>query len=229
MSPHSQPLEVLLEDNHLLVVSKPALLPTMGVSPDRPSLYSLAKAYIRHKYHKPGGVYLGIVSRLDAPVSGAVVLARTSKAAARLAAQFRSRSVAKVYWAVVEGRMNPQHGTLVGSLCKDERRHRMRMSAPDRPGASTAKLEYRTLRHVPGGTLLEIHLLTGRKHQIRVQLAHQGRRILGDHKYGSRRPFACGIALHCRRLEFAHPTRGNRVCIVAPLPRAWRESGISES
>src|SRR5688572_28166358 len=113
-------LDVLYEDNHLLVVNKSAMLPTMGVSEDRPSLLVGAKQYIRDKYAKPGNVYLGVVSRLDAPVTGVVLLARTSKAAARLSKQFRERDVEKVYWAIVEGEIDPLEGELIDYLRKDQ-------------------------------------------------------------------------------------------------------------
>src|SRR5262245_38340389 len=138
-------LEVLYEDNHLLAVSKPAMLPTMGVADDRPSLLSVAKDYVKKKYNKPGNVYLGIVSRLDAPVTGVVLLARTSKAAGRLSQQFREREVEKIYWAIVEGHMEPAEGTLVDFLRKDERHRRMHVTGPNTPGAQRAELAFRTL------------------------------------------------------------------------------------
>jgi 23S rRNA pseudouridine1911/1915/1917 synthase len=128
-------LSVLYEDNHLLVVSKPAMLPTMGVADDRPSLLAQAKEYIRKKYNKPGNVYLGIVSRLDAPVTGVVLLARTSKAAGRLAKQFREREVEKVYWAIVDGHVEPAEGRLIDFLRKDERHRRMHVTGAATPGA----------------------------------------------------------------------------------------------
>src|SRR3954463_13550497 len=112
-------LDVLYEDNHLLVVNKPAMLPTMGVADDRPSLLTVAKEYVRRKYNKPGKVYLGIVSRLDAPVTGVVLLARTSKAAGRLSQKFRDHDVGKFYWALVEGAVGPSEGRLVDFLRKD--------------------------------------------------------------------------------------------------------------
>ena len=121
-------LDVLYEDNHLLAVNKPAMLPTMGVAADVPSLLALAKEYIRRKYNKPGEVYLGIVSRLDAPVTGVVLIARTSKAAARLSEMFKRRDVEKTYWALVEGRVEPASGTLVHYLRKDERHRKMHVT-----------------------------------------------------------------------------------------------------
>src|SRR6476620_3730369 len=138
-------LDVLYEDNHLLAVNKPAMLPTMGVADDRPSLLTQAKEYIRKKYQKPGNVYLGIVSRLDAPVTGVVLLARTSKAASRLSQQFRERDVEKVYWAIVEGQVEPGEGHLVDFLRKDERHRRMHVTGPNTPGAQRAELTYRVI------------------------------------------------------------------------------------
>lgn len=214
-------LDVLYEDNHLLAVNKPALLPTMGVAADAPSLLAVAKEYIRRKYAKPGEVYLGIVSRLDAPVTGVVLMARTSKAAARLSEMFRQRDVEKVYWALVEGRVEPASGTLVHYLRKDERHRKMHVTTASAADAQRAELNYRVLNSVKGNRLLEIELLTGRKHQIRVQLADALSPIVGDRKYGSRRPFPHGIALHSRRLVFEHPVRKEPVEIEAPLPPAW--------
>ena len=223
------PLDVLYEDNHLLVVNKRAGLPTMGVSPDRPSLLAVAKEYVREKYDKPGNVYLGVVSRLDAPVTGAMLIARTSKAARRLTEQFRSRAVEKIYWAVVEGAMEPEQGELIDWVRKDERHRRMHIATPEGPGAKEARLFYQVLRSVGGDTLLEVRLETGRKHQIRVQLGHRGRAVLGDRKYGSGRSFPSGIALHSRRLVFEHPVRHERIEVVAPLPKAWRGLGLADS
>ncbi|MFV2065917.1 MAG: RluA family pseudouridine synthase [Pirellulales bacterium] len=228
MSTSVWPLNVLYEDNHLLVVCKPVMLPTMGVADDRPSLLAIAKAYIKQKYDKPGNVYLGIVSRLDAPVSGAVAIARTSKAASRLSRQFRDQSVEKIYWAVVEGTPDPQQGRLIDYVRKDERHRRMHLARPDHQGARQARLSYRTLATRGSRSLLEVRLETGRKHQIRLQLAAQGHPIMGDRKYGSRRPFSEGIALHCRTIEFEHPVRRQPLRITAPFPPSWRQSGFSD-
>ncbi|MEX0610983.1 MAG: RluA family pseudouridine synthase [Pirellulales bacterium] len=236
-SPHPQApipgmLDVLYEDNHLLAVNKPAMLPTMGVAEDRPSLLTEAKEYVRRKYDKPRNVYLGIVSRLDAPVTGVVLLARTSKAAGRLAKQFRERDVEKTYWALVEGEVDPPAGRLTDFLRKDERHRRMHIAAERTPGAQAAELSYRELGSQPGEpqagekmglTLLEVRPLTGRKHQIRVQLSHAGFPILGDRKYGASRAFPEGIALHARRLVIEHPVSKMQLAIEAPLPASWRK------
>jgi len=223
MSGPSPPLEVLYEDNHLLVVNKPAMLPTMGVQSPRASLLSIAKDYVRQKYNKPGNVYLGIVSRLDAPVTGVVLLARTSKAASRLSEMFRERRVQKTYWAVVSGVPDPQQDTLEHYLRKDERHRRVHVTHADCPDAQLARLHYSVLRQQSDWSLLEVNLETGRKHQIRVQLAKLGHPIVGDIKYGSRCEFPQGIALHARLLEFQHPVRNDPLRLEAPLPISWQQ------
>jgi 23S rRNA pseudouridine1911/1915/1917 synthase len=240
-------LDVLYEDNHLLAVNKPAMLPTMGVAEDRRSLLCSAKDYIRNKYRKPGNVYLGIVSRLDAPVTGVVLLARTSKAASRLSQQFREREVEKIYWALVERGIEPREGCLIDFLRKDERHRRMHVTNAAAEGAQRAELNYRLLESEgesgrggegeskfvrespplplslsPTLDLLEVRPLTGRKHQIRLQLSHAGFPIVGDRKYGSMRAFAAGIALHSRLLVIEHPVSKMRLEIEAPIPAAWQ-------
>jgi 23S rRNA pseudouridine1911/1915/1917 synthase len=217
-------LEVLYEDNHLFAVNKPAGIPTQGAEAERGSLLALAKTYIKEKYHKPGNVYLGTVSRLDAAVSGVVVFARTSKAAARLAEQFRDRTVRKIYWAIVAGNPAP-FAACEDWLAKDEVRHRMRVVEARSAGAANARLAYRRLKRVGRGWLLEVSLETGRKHQIRAQLAARSLPILGDQKYGSRESFPGGIALHGRLLELVHPTRGEPMTFLAEPPPAWRSFG----
>ena len=219
-------LSVLYEDNHLLVVEKPTGLATVGVGPQENSLVKVAKEYLKQKYHKPGNVYLGVVSRLDALVSGVVVLARTSKAAGRLSEQFRAGTVRKRYWAIVSGPIERDQGTLVHWLYKDDGAKRMR-AARDVPPADSrrlqrAELSYRVLGRMPSQALLEIELLTGRKHQIRVQLAAEGWPIQGDKKYGSTQSFASGIALHSVVLQLLHPSKNVGLTFRSPPPASWR-------
>lgn len=222
------PLNVLYEDNHLLVVDKPPGIATQGASGQTDSLLVRARHYLKQKYRKPGNVYLGVVSRLDAPVSGVVVLARTSKAARRLNEQFRSRVVSKRYWALVEGEPLPATGECVDWLWHDEHRRRMAIVGRDTPSAQEARLAYRRLRTFSGISLIEVELHTGRKHQIRVQLSHRGWPIVGDRRYGSRRVFSAGIALHARNLALIHPTRGESMEFVAPVPAFWKAFGVVE-
>ena len=213
-------VDVLYEDNHLLVLNKPAGLPTMGVD-GKPCLLDVAKDYIRKKYDKPGNVYLGTVSRLDAPVTGVIVFARTSKAAARVAKQFRERHVDKTYWAIVHGEASEQPVACVDWLRKDERHRRMHTCAADAEGAQEARLSYRGIMKLGDLSLVEIRLETGRKHQIRVQLSKRGHPIIGDRKYGGGVEFPVGIALHARRLEIQHPTLKRELEFIAPLPKSW--------
>lgn len=218
-------MHILYEDNHLLVVVKPAGLVSQGAAADEESLVTWAKDYLKQKYHKPGNVYVGVVSRLDAPVSGVTVLARTSKAADRLTQMFRERETGKQYWALVSG-APPTTGELRDWLIKDERQQRVVVTSPQTPGAREAVLRYRTLGKIAGGAWLEIELVTGRKHQIRVQLGSRRWPVLGDAKYGSRAGFPTGIALHARRLELTHPVQKTPLVFEAPVPRAWHPFGV---
>jgi len=166
---------------------------------------------------------LGVVSRLDASVSGALVLARTSKAAARLTKQFQTGAVEKVYWALVQEQPDPAQGELAHWLLKDDRERRMKVVAPRTRGAQHARLTYRTLGRERLGTLVEVLLHTGRKHQIRVQLAAIHCPVVGDRKYGSRKPFAAeAIALHCVRLALEHPTSRKRLVFEVLPPAYWQ-------
>ena len=228
--PDHRHLQVLYEDNHLLAINKPAMLPTMGAPAGTPTLLIAAKQYIKEKYQKPGNVYLGVVSRLDAPVTGVVLLARTSKAARRLTEQYREGRVQKTYWALVEGPLSLGGGKCIDWLAPDERHRRVRIVGANLPEAKQAVLEYQALGATNDYTLLEVNLLTGRKHQIRIQLSHRNLPILGDRKYGSQTAFPSGIALHARRLTVAHPVGGSPIEVTAPLPDYWplAESYVSE-
>ncbi len=214
-------VEPIYEDNHLLVLNKPAGLATMGAAP---SLLQWARTYVKNKFHKPGNVYLGVVSRLDMPVTGVVVLARTSKAAARLAEQFRRRQVQKTYWALVRPPLRGD-GHWIDWMAKDEALRRMRVRSQPFPGAQQAELTCTVLRALPLVTWLEIRLVTGRKHQIRAQCSARGSPVLGDRKYGSEYPFAGGIALHARSLVIRHPTRDEVLTFTTEVPASWRSFG----
>ena len=228
MADADQP-QVLYEDNHLLVVNKPAGLPTMGVAPGEPTLLSACKDYIKRRYNKPGNVYLGTVSRLDAPVTGVVLLARTSKAASRLSEAFRNRETEKTYYAIVEGVPDEAAGTVEHHLRKDERHRRVHVTTPHAEGAQLARLSYEVAATSGGLALVRIALETGRKHQIRVQMAALGHPVVGDRKYGSERKFPAGIALHARRLGVNHPVRDELCVWCAPLPPSWTASSATRS
>jgi len=221
-------LRVLFEDNHCLVVDKPAGLLTQA--PARvPSLEAEARAYLKEKYGKAGNVYLGIPHRLDRPVSGVLLFAKSSKAAARLAEQFRDRGVRKVYWGLVEGMPAPAEGQWRDWLRKIKDEARTVQSQPEEEGAKEAVLRYRVLRELDAGALVEFVLETGRMHQIRLQASLRGHPLWGDQDYGATRKFGPTteskrdriIALHARRLTFLHPIRYDPVIVEAPLPPHW--------
>src|SRR5262249_55581262 len=180
------------------------------------------KRYLKEKYRKPGNVFLGIVHRLDRPVSGVLLFARTSKAAARLAQQFREGTVEKVYWTVVEGVVERTAGSLEDWLRKDRDVGRVEVVEPETPGARQALLHFQRKGSHGGLTWLEVRPQTGRTHQLRVQLAHRSHPIFGDANYGSIHTFPQGIALHARALTFLHPVRYEPITLTAELPRAWR-------
>jgi 23S rRNA pseudouridine1911/1915/1917 synthase len=222
---------VLHEDNHLLVVNKPSGLATMGVPQGNASLVILVKDYLKRKYDKPGNVYLGVVSRLDRLASGAIVLARTSKAAARLTRLFAENRVEKTYWALVAPPPEDRSAVLEHWVQKNESLQRMEVTAPQAARAQWARLTYRQRNRGPSGghpriaggwAWLEVQLETGRKHQIRLQLSQIGSPILGDKKYGSPTPFPQGIALHARRIQFEHPVQHVPLDLTAPPPACWR-------
>jgi RluA family pseudouridine synthase len=208
---------VLYIDNHLLAVCKPAGLLTQGDRTGDTSLLELCRAYVKQRFNKPGRVFLGLVHRLDRPVSGVVVFARTSKAAARLAAQFRARQVHKVYWALVEGQV-PAAGTLVDRITRTGSRSYIVHDA----SGGLAELRFRRLDYVQGRSWVEINLGTGRHHQIRVQFAHYGHPLVGDRRYGATQAFTPrAIALHARALRLTHPTRAETLTFTAEPENHW--------
>ncbi len=217
-------IQVLYEDNHLLVINKPAELATMGAQAGQPTAAAWAAEYLKRRYKKPGNVFVGVVSRLDSFVSGVLVFARTSKAACRLTEQFRERQTSKLYFACVEGLLNePNWKTLTAHIAKNDAAHRMIIASPNFPDAQLATLQLRTLASFPSQSLLEINLGTGRKHQIRLQLANHEHPIIGDSKYGAKTKFPSGIALHAYKLTIEHPTLQQAMTFVAAVPGSWNK------
>lgn len=217
--------DILYEDNHLLALNKPIRVATMGLPEGEETLLTAAKAYIAQKYGKTGNVYLGVVSRLDLPVSGVVLFARTSKAADRINRQFREHTVVKRYLAVVEGIL-PPFGTLRDRIA-EESHHRKCFITQSADGKEST-LHFRRLARLKNGALAEIYLETGRKHQIRLQMSHAGFPIFGDRKYASSVVLRQGIALHARSLEVTHPTGGERIRLTAGIPDFWSDFGVTE-
>jgi len=216
---------VLYEDNHIIIVNKRSSDLVQGDSTGDESLDEMVKAYIREKYNKPGDVFLGVVHRLDRPVSGCVVYARTSKALSRLSELFRTREVKKLYWAVVSERPPAEEGVLSSYLKKNEKQNKSYVYETEVKGSKQAELSYRLLARSERFYLLEIDLQTGRHHQIRAQLAAAGCPVKGDLKYGSKRSNeGGGISLHARRVSFIHPVKKTEVTVEAPLPddKTWR-------
>ncbi len=210
--------EVLYLDNHLLVVRKPAGLLIQGDRTGDPTLLEQAREYVKRRYNKPGNVFLGLVHRLDRPVSGVVVFARTSKAASRLSEQFRSRRVNKTYLALVEGEI-PKQGKFEDQIARRETKSRI-----VNEGGQKAELTFLRRSIHKGVSCTEINLGTGRHHQIRVQFAHRGYPILGDFKYGSRMPFPeKSIALLAQAISLTHPTRQEEMTFSTEPDAYWPE------
>ncbi|MEZ4749271.1 MAG: RluA family pseudouridine synthase [Bdellovibrionota bacterium] len=211
--------QVLYEDNHLLVVFKPAGWLTQGDQSGDPSLMDWAKAYLKEKYHKPGNVFLGLVHRLDKQVPGIVLFAKTSKGASRLSEQFRSRQVEKKYLALVEGKA-PDSGKLVHYLSDDASRGVYVQKNPG-PELKRAELLFHTIKRFECQSLVEVTLLTGRKHQIRAQLSAIGHPIVGDTKYGAGGTPGSRIALLAHSLQFKLATVAEEKTICLPDPKLY--------
>lgn len=217
-------LQVLFEDNHLIAVNKPAGILSQSDKTGDTTVMDWVKAYIKHRYNKPGDVFLGSIHRLDRPVSGVILFARTSKGLTRMNDLFRDRKVQKTYWAIVNDQPDPIEGSLSGFIFKDTEKNRSKMlpkaESNRYKGAKAARLDYRLLGRVASNVLLEVKPETGRPHQIRVQLADQLKApIHGDLKYGSKYRNEDGnINLHSRALSFTHPVTKEPVTITAPVP-----------
>jgi len=212
-------LNILYEDNHLIAINKRAGVLVQGDSTGDVPLSELVKEYIKEKYHKPGAVFLGVVHRLDRPVSGVVVFARTSKSLERMNELFRNRETKKIYNAIIYGKSPKPKDTLVHWLVKDESRNKTTAYKKEHSDGLRSELSYELRGHVNGVSLLEVRPVTGRPHQIRVQLSTIGCPIVGDVKYGAEVPNNdASICLHASRLQFVHPVRKEDLVIEAPFP-----------
>lgn len=218
-------MEVLYEDNHILIVSKRSGEIVQGDKTGDEPLSEMVKAYIKETCHKTGNVFLGVVHRLDRPVSGLVLFARTSKALSRLSEMFRTRDVHKTYWAIVTAPPKVTEGRLTHWLTRDEKTNKARAYDREVPGSKQAVLDYRVLATSDRYCLVEVLLHTGRHHQIRCQLSKIGCPIKGDLKYGAARSNPDGsISLHARRLSFCHPVSKVEIDLTAPVPhdKLWQ-------
>lgn len=212
-------MDVLYKDNHIIIVNKAPGEIVQGDKTGDATLADEVKAYIKEAYAKPGNVFLGITHRLDRPVSGVCVFARTSKALARLNQMFRDGEVHKTYHAIVGTRPEPVAATLQEWITRNEKQNKSYCHAREVPGAKHAVLDYKLIGHSARYFLLEVNLHTGRHHQIRCQLAHMGCPIKGDLKYGAPRSNPDGsICLHARHIEFEHPVSHKHISVTAPYP-----------
>lgn len=212
-------MEVVYEDNHIIIINKASGEIVQGDKSGDTPLADLVKDYIKRKYNKPGNVFLGVVHRLDRPVSGLVVFARTSKALTRLNDMFRNGDIHKTYWAITRNRPPEEEATLTHWITRNTQQNKSYAADRERPNSKKAMLRYRLIGCTDNYHLLEVQLMTGRHHQIRCQLAHIGCPIKGDLKYGAQRSNPDGsICLHARRVEFVHPVTKQNVVAEAPLP-----------
>lgn len=212
-------MTVVYEDNHIIIVNKTASEIVQGDKTGDTPLSEIVKQYIKEKYSKPGNVFLGVTHRLDRPVSGIVVFAKTSKALSRLNEMFRNSEVKKTYWAIVKNRPELDEGELVHYMVKNEKQNKSYAYDKEVKDSKKAVLHYKLIGHSQNYYLLEVDLKTGRHHQIRCQLAKMGCPIKGDLKYGFPRSNPDGsICLHSRRVRFIHPVSKTEIDVVAPLP-----------
>lgn len=219
-------MKVVYEDNHIIIVNKCSGEIVQGDKTGDKPLSDTVKEYIKQKYNKPGNVFLGVVHRLDRPVSGLVVFAKTSKALSRLNDMFRTGDVHKTYWAIVKRRDIAMEGTLIDWLTRNERQNKSYAHEREVPGAKKAVLKYKVRAVADNYMLIEVTLLTGRHHQIRCQLSHMGCPIKGDLKYGAPRSNPDGsISLLSRRVEFVHPVSKENIVAYADVPddRLWHD------
>lgn len=218
-------MTVLYEDNHIIVVNKTCSEIVQGDKTGDKPLSEIVKEWLKEKYKKPGNVFCGVTHRLDRPVSGVVVFAKTSKALPRLNNMFRDKEIKKTYWAIVKNKPQLEAGTLQHYLVRNEKQNKSYAYDTEKPNSKKATLHYKLIAQSDNYFLLEIDLETGRHHQIRCQLAKMGCAIKGDLKYGADRSNPDGgISLHARRVSFTHPVSQQLIDVIAPVPedKLWK-------
>ncbi len=212
-------IEILYEDNHLIVINKKSGDIVQGDKTGDKPLPDYVKDYLRDKYKKTGNIFCGVIHRLDRPVSGIVIFAKTSKALSRMNELFRDKDIQKTYWAIVENKPIKQSNRLENYLLKNQQKNKSRAFLKPHNGALKAILDYQVVKNLNRYTLLEVKPITGRHHQIRVQLSQMGSVIKGDLKYGAKRSNKdASICLHAREISFIHPVKKESIKVVAPVP-----------
>jgi len=213
-------IDILYEDNHLIAINKKSGDLVQGDKTGDKPLSEFIKEYLKEKYQKPGNIFCGVMHRIDRPVSGVIIFAKTSKALRRMNELFKNKGIQKTYWAIVENAPKNKSGTLEHYLIKNQQKNKSRAYLKPHKGALKSILEYKTLKSLKHYTLLEISPITGRHHQIRVQLSTIGSIIKGDLKYGAKRSNKDGsICLHAQNIKFIHPVKIEPIEICAPLPK----------
>ena len=219
ISTHFIENRILFEDNHLIVFNKISSEIVQGDKTGDEPLSEKLKAHLKKKYNKPGNVFMGVVHRLDRPVSGAIIFAKTGKALSRLNKMVKEREINKTYWAIVKNKPEKESAHLINFLKKNQKKNKSFICSEKTEGALKAELKYNLISKSDKFYLLEINLLTGRHHQIRAQLAHIGSPIKGDIKYGYHTTNKdASINLHARKIEFIHPVKKEKMEVIAPVP-----------
>lgn len=213
-------LEILYEDNHVIAVTKPNNIPVQADDSNDKDMLTIVKEYIKEKYNKPGNVFLGLVHRLDRPVGGAIVFAKTSKGASRLSNEIRKQTFERKYLTVIEGHLN-NSGTLEDYLVKNRKTNTSYVTSKDTKDAKRAVLDYKTISEYKALSLLEVKLHTGRSHQIRVQLSNQNTPIFGDQRYNKNSKVGEQIALWSSEIKFKHPTKDEIITVTSQPPNRY--------
>ncbi len=213
-------INVIYEDNHIIAVNKSSGTLVQRDKTGDLSLIDLTKLFLKKKYKKPGNVFIGLAHRIDRPVSGVVLLSKTSKSLSRLTVLFKEKKITKKYWVIVKNKLEKRSGTLINYLKKNQKKNKSFVLNEKKEGYLKSELEYYFLKKLKNYFLYEIKLITGRHHQIRAQLSHIGSPIKGDIKYGAKRTNIDGsINLHAREVNFIHPIQNKKTTITAPLPK----------
>ena len=217
---NSRSIDVVYEDNHIIAINKESGILAQGDKTNDESLIEISKHFLKKKYNKPGNVFVGLPHRIDRPVSGLIILSKTSKSLSRMSELFREKKIEKIYWAIVTNKLEKKSGKLIHFLKKNKKQNKSYVSEVKKKDYQRSELHYNFLKNLKNYYLYEIKLITGRHHQIRTQLAYIKSPIKGDIKYGAKRSNKFGgICLHSRKMSFIHPIKKEIISLQAPLPK----------